>query len=59
MLRQVLCKCTIKYVSDLWSLKCSEGHGALVCGDCARVGRVMTCPVCNCLLVIEGPLSHA
>ena len=57
MLRQVLCKCTIASVGDLWGLKCSRGHRGVVCGDCARLGHVNSCPVCNCLLMIEGPLN--
>jgi hypothetical protein len=58
-LRQVLCKCTLTSVGDLWGLKCSRGHRGLVCGDCARLGRLVSCPVCNCPLVVEGPLDNA
>jgi hypothetical protein len=58
MLRQVLCRCTIESVDDLWSLKCSRGHRGMVCGECARLGHIISCPVCNCLLAIEGQLSH-
>lgn len=58
-LRQVLCKCTLTSVGDLWGLKCSRGHRGLVCGDCARRGRLIPCPVCNCPLVVEGPLDNA
>jgi hypothetical protein len=58
-LRQVLCKCTLTSVGDLWGLKCPRGHRGLVCGDCARLGRLPSCPVCNSPLVIEGPLDNA
>jgi hypothetical protein len=58
-LRQVLCKCTLTSAGDLWGVKCPRGHRGLVCGDCARLARLVPCPVCDCPLVVEGPLDNA